>query len=167
MCIIGKHNRIIGPFQCIISEGTSCRYILLVMSLITWLEWCLLGFSTINCTFLLFIRFWTHLSFASLELSVQNPETYPSILFQPLHREILFPMTCLVTFLWVLHTHTPLYLHIYLWQCHAACGILVPWPGMEPSPSTVKGQSSNHLKCRDHQGMPRVAFLRWAFRGIC
>lgn len=165
MCIIGKHNRVISPFQRIISEGTPCRHVLLVMSLITWLEWCLLGFCTINCTFLLFIRFWTHLSFASLELSVQNQETYPSILFQSLHGEIPFPMTCLVTFLWVLHTH--LYLLLYLWQCHAACGILVLWPGMELRPSTVKGQSSNHLKCRDHQGMPRVAFLCWAFRGIC
>ena len=26
------------------------------------------------------------------------------------------------------------------WLCHEACGILVPWPGIEPAPSALKGK---------------------------
>ena len=30
------------------------------------------------------------------------------------------------------------------WPHHVVCGILVPWPGIEPGPSPVKVQGPNH-----------------------
>ena len=52
-----------------------------------------------------------------------------------------------------LHCH-PLYQHTVgdacRWSsfifrpCHAACGIVVPWPGMEPAPPGLEGQSLKH-----------------------
>ena len=30
------------------------------------------------------------------------------------------------------------------WPCHAACGILVPWPGIEPRPPASGAQSLDH-----------------------
>ena len=57
-----------------------------------------------------------------------------------------------------LHCH-PLYQHIVgdafrwssfiFWPCHAACGILVPWPGMEPAPPALEGQSLKHWTPRE------------------
>ena len=41
------------------------------------------------------------------------------------------------------------YLFIYFWPCSAACGILVPWPGIEPAPSAVKARSPNHWTTRE------------------
>ena len=38
-------------------------------------------------------------------------------------------------------------LFIY-WPCCMACGILVPWPGMEPTPLAVEAWSLNHLTTR-------------------
>ena len=35
------------------------------------------------------------------------------------------------------------------WPCRAACGILVPGPGIEPVPSAVKTQSPNHWTARE------------------
>ena len=32
----------------------------------------------------------------------------------------------------------------FFWLCHAACGISVPQPGIEPRPSAVRVQSPNH-----------------------
>ncbi|XP_054940556.1 nuclear factor 1 A-type isoform X11 [Physeter macrocephalus] len=37
----------------------------------------------------------------------------------------------------------------FLRPCHAACGILVPPPGIEPWPSSVKAQSPNHWTARE------------------
>ena len=33
-----------------------------------------------------------------------------------------------------------------LWICHAACGILALWPGIEPGPMAVKALSLNHWR---------------------
>ena len=35
------------------------------------------------------------------------------------------------------------------WPHHAACRILVPWPGIEPTPSAVKVWSPNHWTSRE------------------
>ena len=35
------------------------------------------------------------------------------------------------------------------WPCRAACGILVPWPGMEPVPPAVEARSPNHWTIRE------------------
>ena len=39
--------------------------------------------------------------------------------------------------------------------CRAACGILVPWPGIEPGPSAVRARSPNHCTARE---FPKTAF---------
>ena len=36
----------------------------------------------------------------------------------------------------------------FFWLSWSACGILVPQPGIEPTPSTVKDQSPNHKIAR-------------------
>ena len=46
-------------------------------------------------------------------------------------------------------------LFIYLfWPHRAACGILVPQPGIEPMPHTVEAQSLNHWAAREVPGFP-------------
>ena len=37
----------------------------------------------------------------------------------------------------------------FFWPCCAACGILVPQPGMEPAPSAVKSRGPNHWTARE------------------
>ena len=39
--------------------------------------------------------------------------------------------------------------YFLIWLHHAACGILVPQPGIEPMPSAVKAQSPNHWTARE------------------
>ena len=60
---------------------------------------------------------------------------------------------------WLIYTHTEIYIYIYslnlknifiFWPHHVACGILVPWPGIEPIPCAVEVQHPNH----DRQGRP-------------
>ena len=47
---------------------------------------------------------------------------------------------------------------LYVWLCYSSCGILVPQPGMEPTPSAVEAWS---LNCwTNHQGSPRNDSLR-------
>ena len=41
--------------------------------------------------------------------------------------------------------------------CHAACGILVPWPEIEPVAPPLEGWSSNHWNARE---VPIFNFLR-------
>ena len=42
-----------------------------------------------------------------------------------------------------------IYLFLFFWSCHAACGILVPWPGIKPVPHAVEEQSLNHWTTRE------------------
>ena len=37
----------------------------------------------------------------------------------------------------------------FFWLCLEACGILVPWPGIEPAPSAVEVWSPNHWTARE------------------
>ena len=37
---------------------------------------------------------------------------------------------------------------LLFWPCHVTCGVLVPWPGIEPIPQAVKVQSTNHWTAR-------------------
>ena len=41
------------------------------------------------------------------------------------------------------------FLNFFAAPCHAACGILVPQPGIEPGPSAVKAWSLNHWTDRE------------------
>ena len=45
----------------------------------------------------------------------------------------------------------------FFWLCRAACGILVPRPGIEPRPPAVEAWSPN-LDSMDHQGIPLLIF---------
>ena len=38
---------------------------------------------------------------------------------------------------------------ILFWACNMACGVLVPWPGIEPRPLEVKSWSPNHRTARE------------------
>ena len=38
---------------------------------------------------------------------------------------------------------------LFVWPYHTACGILVPWPGIEPGPMAVKVPSPNHWPARN------------------
>ena len=40
-------------------------------------------------------------------------------------------------------------LYLFIWPQHAACGILLPRPGIEPQPSAVKAWSPNHWTTRE------------------
>ena len=42
------------------------------------------------------------------------------------------------------------------WPCHAACRVLVPWPGIEPGPPASGAQSLNHWTARE---VPSPFFL--------
>ena len=42
-----------------------------------------------------------------------------------------------------------LYFFFFFWPCRAACGILVPGPGIEPMPPAVEAQSPNHWEARE------------------
>ena len=44
-------------------------------------------------------------------------------------------------------------------QCHLACGILVPWPGIKPTPPALEAQSLNHWTNRE---VPIIIFLKYA-----
>ena len=35
------------------------------------------------------------------------------------------------------------------WPCHATCGILVPWPGIEPAPPALEARGHNHWTARE------------------
>ena len=37
----------------------------------------------------------------------------------------------------------------FFWLSHVACGISVPWPGIEPTPSAVESQNLNHWAARE------------------
>ena len=46
------------------------------------------------------------------------------------------------------------------WSHRMACGILIPWPGIEPGPTAVKGSSLNHWTAREFPDN----FLKCQFR---
>ena len=48
------------------------------------------------------------------------------------------------------------YYYYYFWPCHIAWGILVPWPGVEPTPSAVEAWSLNHWNSKE---VPHAWFL--------
>ena len=45
--------------------------------------------------------------------------------------------------------HLFIFIYLYFWPRHAAWGISVPRPGIEPRPFTVKAQSPNHWTTRE------------------
>ena len=70
---------------------------------------------------------------------MQNPGLLPKYL-------LLGPETCVV-FFFFLRTFLPFYCSLYLlifWPHRAACGIVVPPPGMEPGPPALGARRPNH-----------------------
>ena len=53
-------------------------------------------------------------------------------------------------------------LFLFFWPHHVACGILVPRPGIEPGPSSVKAQNPNHWTTREFPSFKKIIifFLR-------
>ena len=41
------------------------------------------------------------------------------------------------------------YFFFFFWPCCAACGIIIPWPGIEPMPPAMAMQSLNHWTARE------------------
>ena len=48
------------------------------------------------------------------------------------------------------------FLIFIFWPCHVACGILVPWPGIDPGPLSVRARSPNNWIARK---FPQTSFL--------
>ena len=44
---------------------------------------------------------------------------------------------------------TSIHFFFFFWSCSEACGILVPRPGFEPVPSSVKALSPNHWTAKE------------------
>ena len=44
----------------------------------------------------------------------------------------------------------------FFWPCRTACGILVRWPGIEPTPPALGAQSLSHWTARE---VPKLTFL--------
>ena len=58
------------------------------------------------------------------------------------------------------------YLFIF-YPCPSACGILVPWPGIEPSAPVVEVWSLNHWTAREvHHGWDLTSVASWLFRWL-
>ena len=53
-----------------------------------------------------------------------------------------------------------MYYSFFFWPCQAACGILVPRPGIEPGPSAVKAPCPNHWTTRE---FPVLLFFKYGF----
>ena len=47
---------------------------------------------------------------------------------------------------------------LFFWLCHAACRILVPQAGIEPTPPAMEVQNLNHWTVRE---VPTAGFLIW------
>ena len=54
-----------------------------------------------------------------------------------------------------------LFIFSFFWPCHTACGILVPWPGIELRPLAVKEWSTNHWTTREFL---KFRFLKRVFK---
>ena len=52
----------------------------------------------------------------------------------------------------------------FFWPHHAACGVLVPRPGIEPRHPAVETQSLNHWTARE---VPRENFFMFKFSLSC
>ena len=55
--------------------------------------------------------------------------------------------------------------YLFIWPLHAACGLLVPWPGIEPKPPAVEARSLNHwapreFSRRSHFFLPLAVLIR-------
>ena len=72
------------------------------------------------------------------------PSDVSSVDINPLQLFSIFPLFSGATVLW-----KEINLFFFSQPCHAAHGILVPWPGIETGPSEVKVQSPNHWTTRE------------------
>ena len=51
--------------------------------------------------------------------------------------------------------------NFFFWLCLQLVVILVPWPGIEPGPSVVKEQKSNHWTAREFPGIVKSYWRLW------
>ena len=56
-----------------------------------------------------------------------------------------------------------LFCFFVFWLHHVACGILAPWPGIEPMPPAVEERSPNHWTAKE---VPVMAFFNLLFNVI-
>ena len=52
-----------------------------------------------------------------------------------------------------------IYLFIYFWPRHTACGILVSQPGVKPAPPALQAQSLNQWTAREVPDFLKINFL--------
>ena len=64
---------------------------------------------------------------------------------------------------WATELNWRIFKVFFFWLCHVACGILVPWPGIEPWPTAVKVLSLNHWIVRE---VP-AHYLIWPSHSSC
>jgi len=67
-------------------------------------------------------------------------------------QQVLIPQTILLWFLLTCQQILTLecfYFCFFFWPQWATCGILFPWPGIEPVPLAVEAQSLNHYTARE------------------
>ena len=50
---------------------------------------------------------------------------------------------------WTWYTISQFYFVLFFWPCCVACGILVPWPGIEPVPPALEAEGLNHWTARE------------------
>ena len=82
------------------------------------------------------------------------PSVYPlpwilSFRFNPFSNWIVFLMLSFERFLFCFVCFLFCFGFCFVFCHHAACGILVPWPGIEPLPWQWKTQSPNHWTTRE------------------
>ena len=54
--------------------------------------------------------------------------------------------------------------YLFIWLHHVAYGILVPCPGIEPTPSGLESQSLNHWTAKD---IPRIRYYSYYVEPYC
>ena len=94
-------------------------------------------------------------------LSLQSLSSYPALFsFSTCYMFICFLKHCFLLPLDCKLHENRNFLNFILsfWLPHVACGILVPWPGIEPMPPALEAQSLNHLTAREVLGLFKFIF---------
>ena len=78
-----------------------------------------------------------------------------SLIFKTFYRELNF-IKIQAIFIFLKNKMIYLFIYLFLWSLHEACGILVPQPGIEHTPPGLEAWRSYPL---DHQGTPKL----WVF----
>ena len=71
---------------------------------------------------------------------------------------------CIYICIYIYRPLSKLHRTFFFWLSHEACGILVPWPGIEPGPPAVEAQSPNHWTSRE---FPLSTFWKHLLSLLC